>query len=37
MYEYELKTGTRHRNTEVITVRNGQLTETQMFFGGSVI
>jgi ketosteroid isomerase-like protein len=36
LYEYELKTGERHRNTELITVRNGQLTETQVFFGGRV-
>jgi ketosteroid isomerase-like protein len=36
LYEYELKTGERHRNTEFITVRNGQLTETQVFFGGRV-
>ncbi len=36
MYEYELKTGGRHRNTEVITVQDGQLTETQVFFGGRV-
>jgi ketosteroid isomerase-like protein len=34
MYEYELKDGTRHRNTEFITVRDGQLVETQVFFGG---
>lgn len=36
VYEYQLKTGARHRNTEVITVRGGQLTETQVFFGGRV-
>ena len=36
MYEYELKTGGRYRNTEFITVRDGQLTETQVFFGGRV-
>jgi ketosteroid isomerase-like protein len=36
MYEYELKTGERHRNTEFITVRDGQLAETQVFFGGQV-
>lgn len=36
MYEYQLKTGDRHRNTEVITVRDGQLIETQVFFGGTV-
>ena len=36
MYEYELKTGGRHRNTEFITVRDGRLVETQVFFGGRV-
>jgi ketosteroid isomerase-like protein len=36
LYEYELKTGERHRNTEFITVRDGQLTEVQVFFGGRV-
>jgi ketosteroid isomerase-like protein len=36
LYEYELKTGERHRNTEFITVRDGQLVETQVFFGGRV-
>lgn len=36
MYEYELKTGERHRNTELITVRDGQIVETQVFFGGRV-
>lgn len=36
MYEYELKTGERHRNTEFITVRDGQFVETQVFFGGRV-
>jgi ketosteroid isomerase-like protein len=34
MYEYELKTGERHRNTEFSTVRDGQLAETHVFFGG---
>ena len=34
MYEYELKTGERHRNVEVLTVRDGQITEAQVFFGG---
>ncbi|GGU49586.1 hypothetical protein GCM10010211_12210 [Streptomyces albospinus] len=33
-YEYELKTGERHRNVEVMTVRDGRLTETQVYFGG---
>jgi ketosteroid isomerase-like protein len=36
LYEYELKTGERYRNTEFITVRDGQLTEVQVFFGGRV-
>ena len=36
LYEYELKTGARHRNTEFITVRDGRLVETQVFFGGQV-
>lgn len=36
MYEYELKTGERHRNAEFITVRNGRLAEVQVFFGGRV-
>lgn len=34
MYEYELLDGARHRNAEYITVRDGQLTEVQVFFGG---
>lgn len=33
MYEYELKTGERHRNVEVLTVRGDQITEAQVFFG----
>jgi ketosteroid isomerase-like protein len=36
LYEYELTTGERYRNTELITVRNGRLVETQVFFGGRV-
>jgi hypothetical protein len=36
LYEYELRTGERFRNTEYITVRHGQLVETQVFFGGRV-
>jgi ketosteroid isomerase-like protein len=37
MYEYELKdTGERHRNVEVLTVQDGRVTETQVFFGGRV-
>ncbi len=34
MYEYELLNGETYRNTEVITVRDGQITEVQVFFGG---
>lgn len=34
-YEYELKDGMRYRNVEVSTVRDGRLTETQVYFGGS--
>ncbi|MGH9917695.1 MAG: nuclear transport factor 2 family protein [Nitrososphaerales archaeon] len=34
LYEYELKTGERHRNAEFINVRDGKLIETQVFFGG---
>ncbi|MFJ5674022.1 nuclear transport factor 2 family protein [Streptomyces sp. NPDC093097] len=33
-YEYELLTGERHRNVEVMTVRDGRLVETQVYFGG---
>src|SRR5205807_7853381 len=36
MYEYELKTGERHRNVEVLSVRGDRITETQVFFGGRV-
>ena len=36
LYEYELKTGQRYRNTEFTVVRDGQLAETQVFFGGQV-
>ena len=36
MYEYELKTGAVHRNTECLTVRDGLITEIQVFFGGRV-
>jgi hypothetical protein len=32
--EYELTTGERYRNAEFSTVRDGQITETQVFFGG---
>ncbi len=33
-YAYELKTGERHRNVEVQTVRDGRITEVQVYFGG---
>jgi uncharacterized protein GlcG (DUF336 family) len=33
-YEYELQNGERYRNTEFSTVRDGQLVETEVFFGG---
>jgi ketosteroid isomerase-like protein len=36
LYEYELKTGERYRNAEFSTVRDGKLTETQVFFGARV-
>ncbi|MFC4607497.1 nuclear transport factor 2 family protein [Streptomyces maoxianensis] len=35
-YEYELKNGERYRNVELSTVRDGRITETQVFFGGRV-
>jgi ketosteroid isomerase-like protein len=34
LYEYELEGGQRHRNAQVITVRDGQVTESQVYFGG---
>lgn len=34
LYEYQLRTGERFRNTEVITVRDGRIAQTQVFFGG---
>ncbi|MEI5131921.1 nuclear transport factor 2 family protein [Streptomyces libani] len=33
-YAYELTTGECHRNVEVMTVRDGRVTETQVYFGG---
>ena len=36
MYEYELETGERYRNTGFIPVRDGRLAGTQVFFGGRV-
>jgi ketosteroid isomerase-like protein len=35
-YEYELASGERHRNVEAITVRDGQIHDVQVFFGGRV-
>jgi hypothetical protein len=35
LYEYELTTGARYRNVELITVRGTTIAETQVFFGGS--
>jgi ketosteroid isomerase-like protein len=34
LYGYELDGGQRYRNAEVITVRDGRITESQVFFGG---
>lgn len=34
MYEYELHDGSRWRNSELITVRDGRIVEIQVFFGG---
>jgi ketosteroid isomerase-like protein len=36
LYEYQLQNGERYRNSEYITVRDGRLVETQVFFGGRV-
>ncbi|MDL5159494.1 DUF4440 domain-containing protein [Actinomycetospora termitidis] len=35
-YVYDLTTGARHRNTEVITVRDGRVAEVQVYFGAPV-
>ena len=35
-YEYELAAGGRYRNVELVTVRDGRLVETEVFFGGRV-
>jgi ketosteroid isomerase-like protein len=35
-YEYELKDGGTYRNTELISVAEGRITEIQVFFGGAV-
>jgi uncharacterized protein (TIGR03086 family) len=34
MYEYELQNGEVYRNTELLTVRHGQVVDAQVFFGG---
>jgi ketosteroid isomerase-like protein len=34
LYEYELQNGERYRNTELAVVRDGQIAEVQVFFGG---
>lgn len=34
LYEYELTSGEVYRNTEVVTVRDRQVREIQVFFGG---
>lgn len=31
-YEYELQTGERFRNTEIISLRSGRIAEVQVFF-----
>ena len=35
-YEYDLREGGTHRNTELITVEDGLITEIQVFCGGAV-
>jgi ketosteroid isomerase-like protein len=35
-YVYELHTGARHRNTEVLTVRDGRVVEIQVYFGAEL-
>lgn len=36
LYEYDLTMGETYRNAELITVRDGRITEIQVFFGGQV-
>jgi ketosteroid isomerase-like protein len=36
LYEYELHSGARHRNTEYLTVQQGRVRQIQVFFGGQV-
>ncbi|MEO8261179.1 MAG: nuclear transport factor 2 family protein [Pseudolysinimonas sp.] len=35
-YEYELENGERYRNCEAQTVRDGQIHEVEVYFGGQV-
>jgi len=37
LYEYELQTGDRYRNAELITVRAARVIEIEVFFGGRVV
>jgi ketosteroid isomerase-like protein len=36
LYQYELQDGSRYRNTELLTITEGQIREIQVFFGGAV-
>lgn len=36
LYEYEITAGGKHRNCEFLTVRDGVIVQTQVFFGGRV-
>lgn len=36
LYEYELQNGERYRNAEHLTIRDAQVIEIQVFFGGRV-
>lgn len=36
LYEYQLENDEVYRNTEYLTVRNGQIHQIQVFFGGRV-
>jgi len=36
LYEYDLADGGTYRNAEVLTVRDGRVVETQVFFGGEI-
>ena len=35
-YEGHTKNGERFRNTEIVTVRNGQIVEVEVYFGWSI-